>query len=175
MDSSYRNDVWYSGNGVNWIRATDSAGWSARVGHKSVVFNEKIWITGGYHMPYYFNDVWYSRGLGIGEESALGGLDAECLKPEIYPNPAKSVIRVRGPFSVKEATDIKIFDVSGKLIKEIATLPSVFASQSIGTRYALRNDRQLETKISLKGINPGIYFLKFESGAKITKKLIIMR
>lgn len=94
--------------------------------------------------------------------------DAECLMPEIFPNPAKSVMRVRIPLSVKA---IKIFDVSGKLIKEIAST-SEFASQSIGTRFALRNDNGREIKISLKGISPGIYFLRL---GKETKKFLVVK
>ena len=85
-------------------------------------------------------------------------LNAISITPEIYPNPAKGVMRVRVPLSVKE---IKIFDVSGKIIKEIATP----ASQS-------RNDRVIETKISLKGINPGIYFLRF---GRETKKFLVVK
>jgi hypothetical protein len=75
---------------------------------------------------------------------------------EIYPNPAKTVMRVRCPITVKT---IKIFDVSGKLIKEIATP----ASQS-------RNDG--EVLVSLKGINPGIYFLRLD---KETKKFLVVK
>jgi YVTN family beta-propeller protein len=96
---------------------------------------------------------------------------------EIYPNPAKSVLRVRfqppfdSPFIKGGKGDlIKIFDASGTLIKEIATPPSVFASQSISTGSALRNDN--EVKISLKGINPGIYFIQLR---KETKKLLVVK
>uniref|UniRef100_A0A7C6A8F3 PKD domain-containing protein n=1 Tax=candidate division WOR-3 bacterium TaxID=2052148 RepID=A0A7C6A8F3_UNCW3 len=39
-----------------WHLATPSAQWSARCNHTSVVFNNKIWVLGGY----YENDVWYS-------------------------------------------------------------------------------------------------------------------
>jgi hypothetical protein len=53
---------------------------------------------------------------------------------------------------------LKIFDVSGELIKEIATP----ASQP-------RNDSEI--KISLQGINPGIYFLQL--GTTIRKFLVI--
>jgi hypothetical protein len=68
---------------------------------------------------------------------------------------------------------IKIFDVSGKMIREIASATDLrFASQSIGTRSALRNDRVIETKISLKGINPGIYFLRV---GKETKKFLVVK
>ncbi|MDH5186392.1 MAG: T9SS type A sorting domain-containing protein [candidate division WOR-3 bacterium] len=84
---------------------------------------------------------------GIEERTML---DAGRLAPEIYPNPAKTVIRVRYPRSDKGSRliqAIKIFDVSGKLIREIASPPK-----------ADRNDERIE--ISLKGINPGIYFLQ---------------
>lgn len=74
----------------------------------------------------------------------------------IAPNPAKSVIHFRCPVTVKE---IKIFDISGKLIKEIASvLPC--------------NNRVEDVRISLKGINPGIYFLRL---GKETKKFLIVR
>ncbi|MDH5185944.1 MAG: T9SS type A sorting domain-containing protein [candidate division WOR-3 bacterium] len=87
--------------------------------------------------------------VGIEEERSM--LNAEHLLSEIYPNPAKTVIRIRYPRSDKGSRRlqpaIKIFDVSGKLIREIASPPK-----------ADRNDKRIE--ISLKGINPGIYFLQ---------------
>ncbi|MEM5853852.1 MAG: DUF2341 domain-containing protein, partial [Candidatus Aenigmatarchaeota archaeon] len=58
-DGSYKNDVWYSSDGINWTQATSNAGWSARYSHSSVVFNNKIWVIGGYDGSYK-NDVWYS-------------------------------------------------------------------------------------------------------------------
>jgi N-acetylneuraminic acid mutarotase len=56
------NDVWYSYDGVNWICATESAPWTPRDGHTSVVFDNKMWVTGGSWGGDYllFNDVWYS-------------------------------------------------------------------------------------------------------------------
>jgi hypothetical protein len=158
-ETAGKNDVWYSIDGTNWIRATDSAEWVERGWHTSIVFDNKMWVLGGWNNGSR-NDLWYSTGLGIGEERTA--LDALCLTPEIYPNPAKSVIRVRIPFSDKGSRRlqpaIKIFDVSGKLIKEIATT----ASQS-------RNDREL--LVSLKEINPGIYFLQL--GATVRKFQVI--
>jgi YVTN family beta-propeller protein len=78
--------------------------------------------------------------------------DVKPFTSEIYPNPAKSFIVIRCPLPVKE---IEIFDVSGKLIKEIT-----FSSS--------------EPKISLKGIKSGVYLLKIKAENKeFTKKLII--
>ena len=78
--------------------------------------------------------------------------DVKPFTSEIYPNPANSFFVIRCPLPVKE---IKIFDVSGKLIKEIA-----FSSK--------------EPKISLKGIKTGVYLLKIKAENKeFTQKLVI--
>jgi hypothetical protein len=92
-------------------------------------------------------------GPGIGNSFTH---NTKRLALDISPNPAKSVIRVRCPLSTVGGVSqprLRIFDVSGKLIKEIATP----ASQS-------RNDKELV--ISIKGINPGIYFLQTETEVK---------
>lgn len=72
--SDVLNDVWYSSDGENWTLATEEAQWSRRAGHSSVVFDNKIWLIGGYEIveqedrngnPHYLlgmkNDVWYSE------------------------------------------------------------------------------------------------------------------
>jgi len=47
--------------GAYWTLATSSAPWSPRCCHTSVVFNDKIWVIGGYAGDNKFlNDVWYS-------------------------------------------------------------------------------------------------------------------
>jgi hypothetical protein len=51
------NDVWFSLNGIDWTCATASAQWSKREYFTSVIFNNEIWILGGYHE----NDVWYGE------------------------------------------------------------------------------------------------------------------
>jgi len=96
-----------------------------------------------------------------GIEENRQSLLANHIPPEIYPNPAKAVLRVFYALYVKGPKEIKIFDVSGKMVKEIATP----ASQA-------RNDRNDEIKISLKGISPGIYFLRL---GKETKKFIVAK
>ena len=59
FDGTYKNDVWYSSDGVNWNLATSNAPWSPRFNHTSVVFDGKIWVLGG-HDGALRNDVWYS-------------------------------------------------------------------------------------------------------------------
>ena len=59
--SSRKNDVWYSTDGVTWIQATSNAAWAARSNHTSVVFNNKMWVIGGYIGAFGpSNEVWYS-------------------------------------------------------------------------------------------------------------------
>jgi hypothetical protein len=57
------NDLWYSQNGVDWIQATDSASFSVRMDHTSVVFDNKMWVIGGRNTmtEQSYNDVWYSQ------------------------------------------------------------------------------------------------------------------
>jgi hypothetical protein len=60
INGPYKNDIWYSSDGINWTLATSSASWSGRYGHTSVVFNDKIWVIGGLDNSGLKNDVWYS-------------------------------------------------------------------------------------------------------------------
>ena len=62
-DASLRNDVWSSTNGIAWneVKTDNNAGWSARQGHTSVVFDNKMWVLGGSVVgDSRKNDVWSS-------------------------------------------------------------------------------------------------------------------
>ncbi len=59
-DWKYYNDVWYSTNGISWTRATEHAPWTARYGHTSFVYDDKMWVVGGKTSTGYKHDVWYS-------------------------------------------------------------------------------------------------------------------
>ena len=63
-ETSPRNDVWSSANGKDWTCATETAEWSPRAYHQSVVFDNKIWVIGGgNYVPEHhaLNDVWCSE------------------------------------------------------------------------------------------------------------------
>jgi hypothetical protein len=151
-DGSYRNDVWYSSDGVTWIHALTNAQWSGRAIQASDVFDNKMWIIGGLTTiyPYSYRDVWYSTGLNGIEDNTQVLVDR--ILSDVYPNPASSEIRVHCPSSAAKAN---IYNVTGKVIKEV----------DIYNEY---------TNISLKGINPGIYFLQIGNEA-VTKKLVITK
>ncbi|MEO0115285.1 MAG: T9SS type A sorting domain-containing protein [candidate division WOR-3 bacterium] len=124
------------------------SGWTDSINHQSVN-NYRIWGK-------------FSSSIGIEKENQkLKRQSGELF--EIYPNPAKSFLTIRLPLSADRSKlnaqgyGLKIFDVSGKVIREIE-MPSTC--------------KDSEVKISLKGINPGIYFLKFGNQ---TKKFLVVR
>jgi hypothetical protein len=57
----YYNDVWSTADGVNWERhdASGGAPWSAREYHYVTVFDDRMWVIGGWKNGDR-NDVWYS-------------------------------------------------------------------------------------------------------------------
>jgi hypothetical protein len=111
--------------------------------------------------------VWVCRYTGSGIEENRQPLTAYRLPLEIYPNPAKAVIYIRVPptfflphqWGEDRRRGIKIFDVSGTMVK-------------VADAVASAQSHKQELRISLKGINPGIYFLKL---GKETKKFIVAK
>lgn len=67
-ESYYYNDIWNSPNGVDWTLINENADWPGRYWFSSIVFDEKMWILGGWN---YFNnnnefygnqnDIWYTE------------------------------------------------------------------------------------------------------------------
>jgi N-acetylneuraminic acid mutarotase len=59
-----KNDVWYSENGIKWIKQAGQAPWTVRSGGTSVVFKDQLWIFSGKHTGGKYNwggDVWVMR------------------------------------------------------------------------------------------------------------------
>jgi hypothetical protein len=57
----YLNDVWYTTNGIDFTQATANADFEPRARFAYLVFNNKMWIIGGYSTGGgYFTDVWNS-------------------------------------------------------------------------------------------------------------------
>jgi dihydrofolate reductase len=48
------NDVWSSTDGITWTKM-DNPGFAVRDSHSSVVFNNRVWVIGGF----FEDDVWY--------------------------------------------------------------------------------------------------------------------
>jgi hypothetical protein len=96
----YKNDVWYSIDGINWIQATSSAPWPARYTHTSVVFHDKLWVMGGQVSPAYskINDVWYSSdGVNWTQATDSAPWVARCSLISVVFNDKIWVIGGNGP------------------------------------------------------------------------------
>jgi predicted acyl esterase len=71
----------------------------------------------------------------------------------IYPNPADELIYV--DFNSKKSTELKLYDVAGKLISTYGINPG-------------------SNKMDIRNLNSGIYFLRAElEGAKINRKIVV--
>ncbi|MDH5388608.1 MAG: hypothetical protein OEY06_09170 [Gammaproteobacteria bacterium] len=80
FDDAFKNDVWSSSDGINWIQLTSSAEFSARKNHQVVSFNDgggdKLWLIGGSDGTYK-NDVWSSsNGINWLQQSASTAFSA---------------------------------------------------------------------------------------------------
>ncbi|MDP3999737.1 MAG: hypothetical protein Q8P76_04095 [bacterium] len=77
LSPGYKNDVWLSFNGINWVQRTPSAAWQARTEHASLVFNNKMWVLGGSISTGFKNDVWSSAdGFTWNSETAAAAWPA---------------------------------------------------------------------------------------------------
>jgi hypothetical protein len=87
IPSDLRDDIWYSSNGVNWTQATADAEWSARAGHTSVVFDNKMWVMGGLDSSNCKNDVWYStNGVNWTQATTNAGWSARFVHTSVVFN-----------------------------------------------------------------------------------------
>jgi hypothetical protein len=88
--NNHVNDIWYTDNGVDWQQVFTGTAvgeapfnmWSPRVGQGAVVFDSKLWLTGGlgYDLDTgapinYLNDVWYLEGGASITDGDADGMD----------------------------------------------------------------------------------------------------
>jgi hypothetical protein len=60
------NDIWYSADGVTWLRQAEHGPWSPRTGMTSVVFNDTLWMFSGKHTGACDNwggDIWTMKAV----------------------------------------------------------------------------------------------------------------
>jgi photosystem II stability/assembly factor-like uncharacterized protein len=113
-------------------------------------------------------NTWHIANLGIEEEIGVGsGNRAMTSSIKLYPNPAKSYFSINFLQMLNQVQHdkltVKIFDVSGKLVKEIARV-----------RNGQRNDNDI--RISLNGIKNGVYFIRIQTLSKaIIERLVVIK
>ena len=70
--TSSNNDVWYSDDGMNWTAAIENAAFGERSSHASTVFQDRMWVAGGYASGGTTNDVWSSSDGVVWEQATAG-------------------------------------------------------------------------------------------------------
>jgi hypothetical protein len=68
------NDVWYSLDGSQWNQAVTNGSpnsFPPRFGQTSLVFDNAMWVIGGYNNAVPFNDVWYSTDGAHWNQAAI--------------------------------------------------------------------------------------------------------
>jgi uncharacterized delta-60 repeat protein len=156
--STNENDyvtVKYNPNGIQqWVARYDYADSFETVWSMDVDNSGNVYVAGRSVAPVSYYDgltIKYVQAVGIEENHYSQTADLSLL--EIFPNPAKSFFVVRGPLSA----DIKMYNVSGKLVKV----------EEVNTQFASSGQR-----FSLKGINPGVYFVRIGNQTMV-KKLVV--
>jgi len=46
-DSGWRNDIWYTSDGINWTEVDDVVAFAEMNSHSTVAFDDKIWVIAG--------------------------------------------------------------------------------------------------------------------------------
>lgn len=151
-----------------WIRGVqyeDGIGWFvATAGDVNGDGKDEVMIS-NYAVSETPERVWVCKYTGQGIEEH-GTQNASRFTPEIYPNPAKSVIRVRCSLPVK---DIKIYDITGKIIKTF-DVRQMLESGQYEIKWGLRDDYQ-------KKVATGIYFIEIKTESKESeiKKITVVK
>lgn len=62
-DAPHMSDIWVTDNGTNWSMVTDKAPWKNRRSVTTVVFNDKLWLMGGWSQydNKYDNRIWFTE------------------------------------------------------------------------------------------------------------------
>jgi hypothetical protein len=142
-------DAWLRG-----LQYDDGIGWAvASAGDVNGDGRDEIMIS-NYASNYSPKRVWICKYTGVGIEEARGRKQ-EARNLKIYPNPAKSIIRVSCPWFVKE---IRIYDISGKMVKIIETRGR---RQEVGALKQVQGEVTWNLKDeNRKKVSTGIYFIE---------------
>jgi hypothetical protein len=136
-----------------WMRGTQTIsgiGWDvACAGDVDGDGKDEIMVS-NYASDYSPKRVWVCKYTGTGVEEIASPRLAMTSNVEVYPNPVKSVLRVRCPFAVKE---MKIYDITGKTVKVIETRSKKQEARETEIRWDLRDENN-------RRVANGIYFVE---------------
>ncbi|MCK4672611.1 T9SS type A sorting domain-containing protein [candidate division WOR-3 bacterium] len=125
------------------------------------------WRSDRNDQPYGNSDIYFARGTYVGIEEDAGRLTPDAIRLDVYPNPFSKLINISfgvGMSSEGMELTIKIYDVSGRLVKNLS-LPTVY---SLVPTVVWRGDDDFGHKMPV-----GIYFIELMRGEdRYVKKVI---
>jgi hypothetical protein len=84
---SLKNDVWSSTDGITWVQQTAATAFPARSDFTVVVYNNQLWLIGGYQGGFYKTDVWSSNdGINWSQQTAAAAFYAGPTQVMVYNN-----------------------------------------------------------------------------------------
>jgi YVTN family beta-propeller protein len=107
----------------------------------------------------YIANLWASTISLIIDPTAIDEQSVHELHPvtfTVYPNPARTFFTIRLP-RFAERTEIKIYDVTGKMVK----------------KQEFKSLRVSELRVSTQGLNQGVYFIRVDNLPKLKKIEVI--
>lgn len=101
---------------------------------------------------------------GMIENIQVPGVSDEQLteKIRIFPNPTDGRFQIRMDLEMHDQIVAKVYDITGKLIKDISD-------------DLVKTDSQISADVDLDHPKSGMYFLRVEMGKKITTLKIIVK
>lgn len=111
----FLNDVWTSSNGIDWVAKTRNAEWCGMQSFASTIYDNKIWLFGGYHIPsscssdLYTAEVWYSTNgiewINTTKNAEFGATDTLLA----YTKDNKMYVYNQGSDTMYSSTDGTVF------------------------------------------------------------------
>jgi len=158
-DRDFTTIKYYPNGDTAWIRkyigaedGSDLARAIAVNDSGAVYVTGEVWGTASVYSDYM--TIKYVPTTGI-KEQEVNGPPNGALGFEILPNPANDYFTVRVSRSVGDPA-VTIYDICGKKVKEFSG-----------------NLQKKEIRVSLTGIDPGVYFVRLNNGS-IFKKIIVI-
>ena len=109
--------------------------------------------------------------VGVAEEKSFKPFEKTAFT--IYPNPFKTRTAMRFTLSTKNRVILKIYDATGKCLRQFAVLPQATNNRPPKTNYCLIWNGQDNNRNPVK---PGIYFCELVNGGRIEiKKFVLVR
>lgn len=103
----------------------------------------------------------YSHAIILTDDDPVGD-ELTISEIKVYPNPSDGRFQLSFDYSGDEKLSAKVFDITGKLVKDISN-------------DLVKSATSVSANIDLESPGSGIYFIRIEYGKSLLTKKIIIR